>query len=274
MEKMKNMFDTPKKAVITIISIIAILAVLIAGTVFISNAIAKNSSIGEEKARKYAFEDAGVDPASAENVRTEFEFEHGHYVYEVEFIADGTEYEYWIKASEGTVLKKETEPVKQRGGSTETVEKISIDKAKEIALADAGLSAEDVTFTKEKSDTEDKVAVYDIEFSTATHEYEYEINAVTGKIRKKDVEAIGRTEENVGNNADPSDYIGVEKAKSIAVDHAGLSVSDVRFSKAKLDKEDGYTVYDIEFDADGMEYDYTINALTGTIMEYDVDLHD
>ena len=65
---------------------------------------------------------------------------------------------------------------------------IGADKAKSIALKDAGLSSSSVTFTKAKLDREDGVRVYEIEFFTSDKEYEYEINASSGKIRDKDVE--------------------------------------------------------------------------------------
>lgn len=66
----------------------------------------------------------------------------------------------------------------------------------------------------------------------------------------------------------------VEEAKTIAVGHAGFSVSDVNFSKTKLEKEHGTMVYEIEFYKDGMEYEYEINAETGEIIKSEVDRDD
>ncbi len=68
-----------------------------------------------------------------------------------------------------------------------------------------------------------------------------------------------------------SPYMEVEEAKDIAVRHAGFSVSDVSFSKAKLEKEHRVMVYEIEFYKDGMEYEYEINAETGEVIEFDVE---
>ena len=64
-----------------------------------------------------------------------------------------------------------------------------------------------------------------------------------------------------------SGNIDLEKAKSIAVEDAGLSVSNVNFTKANLDTDDGVQKYEIEFTCNGNEYDYDINAQTGAIME-------
>ena len=65
-------------------------------------------------------------------------------------------------------------------------------------------------------------------------------------------------------------YIGVERAKAIALRDAG--VSGVTFVKAKLDYDDGVRVYDIEFYKDNVEYDYEIDAATGQIREKDWDI--
>ena len=59
---------------------------------------------------------------------------------------------------------------------------ITLDQAKEIALAHAGLNADAVYFDKAKQDYDDGILVYEIEFKAGTAEYEYEIDAQTGAI--------------------------------------------------------------------------------------------
>lgn len=73
--------------------------------------------------------------------------------------------------------------------------------------------------------------------------------------------------------AAPSEnLISKERAKEIALEHAGYEESEVRFLKAKLDRDDGRYEYEIEFRVDGnLEYDYSINAENGRIVEYDRD---
>ena len=72
-------------------------------------------------------------------------------------------------------------------------------------------------------------------------------------------------------SADDGDYIGEAKAKEIALDHAGLSSSQVTFVRAKLDWDDGRAEYEVEFYTNGKEYDYEIDAVTGDIRSYDYD---
>ena len=72
--------------------------------------------------------------------------------------------------------------------------------------------------------------------------------------------------------APPENLISKEKAKEIALEHAGYEESEVKFLKAKLDRDDGRYEYEIEFRAEGnLEYDYSINAANGKIVEFDRD---
>ncbi|MBR3753966.1 MAG: PepSY domain-containing protein [Clostridia bacterium] len=73
--------------------------------------------------------------------------------------------------------------------------------------------------------------------------------------------------------AAPSDnLISKNEAKAIALKDAGYEANEVRFLKAKLDFDDGRYEYEIEFRAEGnLEYDYTINAENGKIVEFDRD---
>ena len=51
-------------------------------------------------------------------------------------------------------------------------------------------------------------------------------------------------------------------------------MADVTFSKAKLDNDDGRLEYEIEFFRDGTEYDYTIDAASGSILEWESERQD
>ena len=165
---------------------------------------------------------------------------------------------------------------------------IGVEKAKSIALKDAGVSG--ATFVKAKLETEDGMKVYDVEFYKANVEYDYEIDAITGKILEKDLDienfsipkkkattnkqttkATTKSKVKTSTKKAAKD-IGVEKAKSIALKDAG--VSNVKFTKAKVDYENGIKAYDIEFRKGNKEYDYEIEAATGKIRERNVDLDD
>ncbi len=64
------------------------------------------------------------------------------------------------------------------------------------------------------------------------------------------------------------DIISADEAKSIALEHAKVDESKVRFTKEKLEFDDGIYEYEIEFRTnDNWEYDYVINAESGNIIE-------
>ena len=66
--------------------------------------------------------------------------------------------------------------------------------------------------------------------------------------------------------------ISQERAKEIALESAGIKAEDVHFIRVEKDRDDGRTVYEIEFRTkDGMEYDYEIDAETGNIISYDTE---
>lgn len=151
---------------------------------------------------------------------------------------------------------------------------ITLDRAKEIALERAGLAASDVTFTKERLERDDGVREYDIEFYTDTAEYSAEILASDGTIRSWDVDTFRTGANNSGAvTAAPAGDgdIGLDRAKEIALERAGLAASDVTFTETHLDRDDGRLVYEIEFRQGRIEYSAEILAADGTVVSWDVD---
>ena len=158
-----------------------------------------------------------------------------------------------------------------------TAKQISADEAKKIALAHAKLAEKDVTFVNVELDYENNRPVYDVEFYSGNVEYDYDIDALTKEIVSSDfdienydipVQTTAVQQETTAPSAD----IGIEKAKAIALAHAGLSQDKVSFVKAELDYEDGIKVYDIEFYSGNVEYDYEISVADGSIISADRDI--
>ena len=154
--------------------------------------------------------------------------------------------------------------------------KISADKAKKIALGDAKLAEKDVTFVKVELELEDNRLVYDVEFYSGNVEYDYDIDAVSGAIvsADKDIEnyVIPAQPSTEAPTKAQASEISVEKAKQIALSHAG--VSSARFTKAKIDYENGVKVYEIEFKVGNMEYEYDINVVNGAIVSSSAEIDD
>lgn len=149
--------------------------------------------------------------------------------------------------------------------TTATTGDIGAEKAKEIALQHAGLSASQVTFIKAERDYDDGQLVYDVEFYTGNKEYDYEILASNSSIWSYDYDAEGSYTPSAGTN-----YITSDKAKEIALADAGLSASEV-YAKVEFDYDDGRAEYEVEMKHGFTEYEYTIDAVSGTILESERD---
>ena len=145
---------------------------------------------------------------------------------------------------------------------------ISVDDAKSAAYAHAGVSASDVTFVKTDFDSEHGVMVYEVEFYAGSVEYEYDINAQTGEVVKYSRESKTAVIPSTSTTTSGS-YIGEAAAKTAALSHAGVSESDVCWLQADFDRDDGVYVYELEFSANGLKYDYNVNALTGEIVKFE-----
>ena len=143
---------------------------------------------------------------------------------------------------------------------------ISVDEAKSAAYAHAGVSASDVVYVETDFDSEHGVMVYEVEFYAGNVEYEYDINAQTGEVVKY---AQQNTGTSIPSGTVSGDYIGETAAKEAALSHAGVSEADVCWLKADFDSDDGIYLYELEFAANGVKYDYDVNALTGDIVKFE-----
>ena len=277
----KRFFYTPKKAAIITICALAILAFIGTASVFAVTSVAENTSIGADKASLFAFADAGVDPVSARNVQSEFEFENGRFIYEVDFISDETKYDYWIQASDGTVIKKNVKILNQNN-TNKDAEVIPTTDASAVTIPDAADTAnDDAAAAVPEAPFDAAVAAYD-DASAAVPEVPSDadispLSEPSADVPDAPVIDLGPADEpaeaflNPQKNGEGSGFIGIDRAKEIALNHAGKSSSSVSFSKVKLDDDDGEVVYEIEFYIGSIEYDYEIDAYSGTILEYEID---
>ena len=234
--------------------------------------------IGEEKAKEIALHKAGVSADSLTEVHIKLDTDDGALVYEVEFVSGDYEYEIKIDALTGEILDYECERHFSAAQPTQPESWISTEEAKEIALRHAGLDAAAVTGFRCELDMEDGMAVYEIEFYANGFEYDYKIDAATAAVLKAEKEA----EESAAKPTAPqpeqpqpaTHRITGQEAKEIALRHAGLDAAAVTGFRCELDMEDGMAVYEIEFQANGYEYKYEINAVTGAVLKAEKELDD
>ena len=172
-------------------------------------------------------------------------------------------------------IQDSSESSKQNNNVNNTGD-ISLDKAKEIALSHAGLSSDQVTFVQANKDFDDGIQKYDIEFYCNGKEYDYEINASNGEIIQYDYDMEynyipNNNTTNNQSNVNTTANISAERAKEIALSHAGLASNQVTFKRTELDFDNGIQKYEVEFYYNNREYSYEIDSNTGNIISYEQD---
>lgn len=235
--------------------------------------------IGESAAKTAALNHAGVKESSTKYCNAWLEWDDGRpECYEVEFMVNNTRYEYKIALTSATVLESEQETYSNSSSSTGTSTSsgttsgsssadIGESAAKAAALKHAGLSESQVTGMKVQRDRDDGRLEYEIEFWSGSTEYDYTINAADGTVLGADKETHASSNTSSSSSGD----IGSAKAKSIALSHAGVSESQTTEMKVQQDRDDGRLEYEVEFKSGGKEYEYTIDAASGTILDYEID---
>ena len=158
---------------------------------------------------------------------------------------------------------------------------IGEEKAKSIALADAGIQEADVTFVRSYLNIDDGRQQYDVEFYGGNVEYDYEIDAFTGVILSsdRDAEYYAPNQATAGSvSAPPAQVptssgadIGEAKAKQIALSHAGYTESKVQLLRVGRDYDNGRLEYEVEFYVNYIEYNYEIDAANGNILNYEAE---
>ena len=239
------------------------------------------NKITAEEAKAIAYAHAGINAADLVYSEAELEWKYGTTIYDVEFVVlvgkNYLEYDYDIDSESGKILSYGPEVDNFNVPSGTQTDGITLDKAKEIALADAGVAAANASFTKAKPDYDDGIAVFDVEFfvldGNAYREYDYEIRASDGFILSKKNEGpdyVPSAAPQPGGSQASSD-IGLERAKEIALAKVGISAADAAFTEAKPDYDDGRLVYELEFvvtvNGTVIEYEYKIAAADGTILK-------
>lgn len=246
--------------------------------------------IGQDAALQAACDHAGIATSDVQGLSTEFGWSPKGMVYELDFCSGGTEYEYKINATDGSVVKYEQEPCDHtwhtssgNTGSGSNTTFIGESAATTAALTHAKVDQSAAQSLTVKLDEDDGVAYYEIEFCSAGVEYDYEINATTGAVAKFEQDTCdhyahrsGSNNQNQNQNQGNSNgsYIGYDAALQAACKHAGVNVSQVTRLENELDHDDGVARYEISFHVGNMEYEYEINATTGQILKYESERDD
>lgn len=175
-----------------------------------------------------------------------------------------------------------------------TSAQISANEAENIALAKVGLTRENIRFERTEIDHERGKLVWEVEFEKENKEYSFEIDAVTGKILREEIEPERKpsskpvteppvTEAPVteppateppASEKPTATEITREEAINIALSEAGLLREQVRELEAERDYERGVLVYEVEFEHGRNEYSYEIRVSDGKVLTRSIEIND
>ena len=235
------------------------------------------------KAANIAAEDAAISATTLNEVA-------GTSCYKVEFTSGDYAYAYTVNAETGAVMEmssREKNAVDTQAQTEATVPAadsattqssaaataqtvtgtVDEEMAQKIALEHAGVKATDATITKSKLDYEGRRQVYEIEWYAGGKKYDYEIAVDTGEILSS-----GYDEKTSGWSGSNSSNVTVSEAdaKQTALGSvSGATEKDIY--EWQFDYDDGRPEYEGKIIYGGTEYDFTIDASSGAVVEWEAE---
>lgn len=235
------------------------------------------------KAANIAAEDAAISATTLNEVA-------GTSCYKVEFTSGDYAYAYTVNAETGAVMEmssREKNAVDTQAQTEATVPTadsattqssaaataqtvtgtVDEEMAQKIALEHAGVKATDATITKSKLDYEGRRQVYEIEWYAGGKKYDYEIAVDTGEILSSayDEKTSGWSVSNSSNVT-----VSEADAKQTALGRvSGATQKDIY--EWKFDYDDGRPEYEGKIIYGGTEYDFTIDASSGAVIEWEAE---
>ncbi len=208
--------------------------------------------ISLEEAKEIALKDAGLNEATQKIVftREELNRNSGKPCYILEFYTAKKQYSYKVDAKNGSIM--------------EAYHFILLADAKKIALDDAGVNVKVVFTTEELVAGGIKSPYYYFVFESDSARWTYKIDAVLGVIMDKTCDKIIPL---------APEFIGLEKAKQIALEDAGLdeATQKIVFTREELSRNQGKPCYILEFYTDRCAYSYKVDAVSGDILEKNIE---
>ena len=254
-----------------------------------------------EEAQEAALKAADIEAADADISATTLSEVAGVACYKVEFTSGEYAYSYTINAQTGVVMEMSSQEqnAQTSGTQTETADPAAsapaqtsgsasaqaqtsaaapaqnatgtgtVDEAaaQKIALEHAGVKATDATITKSKLDYEGRRQVYEIEWYAGGKKYDYEIAVDTGEILSSayDEKTSGWSVSNSSNVT-----VSEADAKQTALGRvSGATQKDIY--EWKFDYDDGRPEYEGKIIYGGTEYDFTIDASSGAVIEWEAE---
>ena len=167
---------------------------------------------------------------------------------------------------------------------------IGADAAAEAALKHSKVNEKDADVSSVLLVEQNGMMLYEVCFSTKDNQYEYLLDASTGRVEswRKAAVADAVTEPAIAVSGDlkptaspeptaspapeknATVLIGEDEAKKLAMGHANITEKDLSSIECKLELDGLSLIYDIEMKTKLMEYDYEVDAISGEIIGFDI----
>ena len=208
------------------------------------------------KAKEIVLDYCGLK--SAEFMEIKCDAGHEEAVYELKFVMEQMEYECKLDAVSGNILYCEMKPADSSDNESVSEKNPLPDHetTSEIYETSAPESENITSYPETQMTTENDPTV---------------ISPTETTIQQIET-TMQQTETTASDSNVEKKVIGEEAAKQIALQHAGNG--QVSKMKVNLDRSDGKMIYEIEFNIGTDEYEYEIDAYSGIILEYDLDIHE
>lgn len=168
---------------------------------------------------------------------------------------------------------------------------IGADAAAEAALKHSKVNEKDADISSVLLVEQNGMMLYEVCFSTKDNQYEYLLDASTGRVEswRKAALADAVTEPAIAASGDlkptaspeptaspapeknATVLIGEDEAKKLAMGHANITEKDLSSISCKLELEGLNLIYDIEMKTKLMEYDYEVDAISGEVIGFDIE---
>lgn len=157
---------------------------------------------------------------------------------------------------------------------------ITEQEAKNIAAGNAGVTEEQIQYITVKQDWDDGRARYEVEFTAAGVEYDYELDASDGRILSADSEVIDKgyrasqngttgSQNATGTSQTTPGGVSIETAKQTVMDRIpGIDAGNIYIHP---DYDDGISLYEGEAYYAEVKYEFEINAENGNIISWEAE---
>ena len=147
---------------------------------------------------------------------------------------------------------------------------IAIDQVKKSVEKHLGfteLQYESITLKNEN-----RITYYEVKVNHNGVRYELTVDATTGSILGTEIENPSSTQQTLTTKQGTQAQVSITEERAKAITSEDTKKNNLTYTRIELSQDDDYAgalTYEIEAEADGIEYDIDINANTGQILKFE-----